>query len=179
MSVTERFADDLTREERLNFLRHVYNNVNEQVRYSNQKASYILTSVGAVFVGCGAALLGPNVENVLAKALLGGGLVCTSLAGAAASVAIFPVMKGKPSEEPKRSLMFFGWIAHLPPGRYAEIIGGLTEGEMMEELGGMQIPLNQPRGTSQNKRLRSRGGEDAADFPAALVVDEPINRGAR
>ncbi len=50
---------------------------------------------------------------------------------------------------------------------------------MMEQLGGMQIPLNAPRGRSQNKRLRSRGGDHAADFPKAIVVDEPINKNAQ
>lgn len=49
---------------------------------------------------------------------------------------------------------------------------------MMEELGGMNIPLNPPRGRQQNKRLRGkgvagRGGEKAADFPEAMIVDEP------
>ncbi len=51
--------------------------------------------------------------------------------------------------------------------------------EMMEELGGMQIPLNAPRGQSRNKRLRNRGGDKAADFPDPLVVDEPINENAK
>jgi len=51
--------------------------------------------------------------------------------------------------------------------------------EMMDEMGGMFVPLNQPRGGSQNKRLRKRGGDDAADFPGALVVDEPIHRNAQ
>lgn len=46
--------------------------------------------------------------------------------------------------------------------------------EMMDDLGGMQIPLNPPRGRQQNKRLRDRGGVQAADFPEALVVDEPL-----
>ena len=46
--------------------------------------------------------------------------------------------------------------------------------ERMDELGGMQIPLNPPRGRQQNKRLRGRGGVQAADFPEALVVDEPL-----
>lgn len=50
--------------------------------------------------------------------------------------------------------------------------------EMMDELGGMQVPLNAPRGSSQNKRLRTRGGQHASDFPAPLVVDKPINRDA-
>ena len=51
--------------------------------------------------------------------------------------------------------------------------------EMMDELGGMEIPLNAPRGNSQNKRLRSRGGNEAVDFPEAIVVDEPLNRNAQ
>lgn len=46
--------------------------------------------------------------------------------------------------------------------------------EMMDDLGGMQIPLNPPRGRQQNKRLRDRGGVQAADFPDALIVDEPL-----
>ena len=50
--------------------------------------------------------------------------------------------------------------------------------EMMAELGGMDIPMNQPQGNSQNKRLRSREGDGAADFPADLVVDEPLNQNA-
>ncbi|MCP5111578.1 MAG: sulfatase [bacterium] len=51
--------------------------------------------------------------------------------------------------------------------------------EMMEELGGLEIPLNPPRGGSQNKRLRGRGGKKAADFPDALVLDEPVHRNAQ
>ena len=49
---------------------------------------------------------------------------------------------------------------------------------MLEEQGGMAIPLNQPRGGSQNKRLAPRGGQQASDFPDQLVVPEPINRNA-
>jgi N-acetylglucosamine-6-sulfatase len=49
---------------------------------------------------------------------------------------------------------------------------------MMAELGGMEIPLNQPKGGVNNKRLRSRGGDEAAAFPAPLVVDEPLNHDA-
>ncbi len=49
---------------------------------------------------------------------------------------------------------------------------------MMGELGGMEIPLNQPRGESANKRLRDRGGKHGADFPDPLVVDRPINQDA-
>lgn len=48
--------------------------------------------------------------------------------------------------------------------------------EMMDELGGMTIPMNPPRGRQQNKRLRDRGGVEAADFPGAMVVDEPLRK---
>lgn len=51
--------------------------------------------------------------------------------------------------------------------------------KMMADMGGMDIPMNQPRGRSQNKRLRSRAGDRAADFPKDFVVDEPINRNAK
>ena len=51
--------------------------------------------------------------------------------------------------------------------------------QMMADLGGMTIPLNAPRGSSQNKRLRDRGGSEAADFPAVMVLDEPIHRNAQ
>jgi len=51
--------------------------------------------------------------------------------------------------------------------------------DMMEELGGMDIPLNAPRGNSQNKRLGTRGGKNAAPFPEPLVVEEPLNRNAQ
>lgn len=47
---------------------------------------------------------------------------------------------------------------------------------MMDELGGMAIPMNPPRGKQQNKRLRDKGGPDSADFPEAFVVDEPLRK---
>ena len=50
---------------------------------------------------------------------------------------------------------------------------------MMDELGGMQIPLNPPRGRQQNKRLRNRGGVKSADFPEAFIVDEPLRKELR
>jgi len=50
--------------------------------------------------------------------------------------------------------------------------------KMMAELGGMEIPLNPPMGGSANKRLRSRDGKHAADFPDPLVVDKPLNTNA-
>ena len=50
--------------------------------------------------------------------------------------------------------------------------------EMMDEMGGMDIPLNQPQGNSQNKRLRARGGLEGSDFPEPLVLDKPVNSDA-
>jgi N-acetylglucosamine-6-sulfatase len=49
---------------------------------------------------------------------------------------------------------------------------------MMGELGGMEIPLNQPTGGFNDKRLRDRGGAKAADFPPSKVVNQPINTNA-
>jgi N-acetylglucosamine-6-sulfatase len=48
----------------------------------------------------------------------------------------------------------------------------------MGELGGMDIPLNQPKGGFNNRRLRGRGGEKAAPFSSPFVVDEPLNTDA-
>lgn len=48
--------------------------------------------------------------------------------------------------------------------------------DMMDELGGMQVPLNRPRGRQNNKRLRDRGGVKATDFPEAMIVDEPLRK---
>ncbi len=42
---------------------------------------------------------------------------------------------------------------------------------LMDELGGMAIPLNAPSGGLSNQRLRERGGEGAADFPEPLIMD--------
>ena len=39
--------------------------------------------------------------------------------------------------------------------------------------------MNQPRGNSQNKRLRTREGDRASNFPKSLVVDEAINKNAK
>lgn len=50
---------------------------------------------------------------------------------------------------------------------------------MLGQTGGMDIPMNQPRGRSQNKRWAERGGHEAADFPEAFVVEEPLNREAQ
>ncbi|MCA9214717.1 MAG: sulfatase [Planctomycetales bacterium] len=49
----------------------------------------------------------------------------------------------------------------------------------MAELGGMDIPMNQPSGRSNNIRLRSRNGDNAAQFPKAMVVDEPEHKNAQ
>jgi N-acetylglucosamine-6-sulfatase len=48
----------------------------------------------------------------------------------------------------------------------------------MGELGGMEIPLNPPAGDYNDKRLRARGGEKAADFSPSKVVDEALNTNA-
>jgi N-acetylglucosamine-6-sulfatase len=50
---------------------------------------------------------------------------------------------------------------------------------MLGEAGGMDIPMNQPKGNSQNKRWAKRAGNVSAEFPAELVVEEPINRNAK
>ena len=50
---------------------------------------------------------------------------------------------------------------------------------MMDELGGMQIPLNPPAGEINNLRYRSRGGEEGADFPQSLVTDRPAGPAAK
>ena len=47
--------------------------------------------------------------------------------------------------------------------------------DMMEELGGMQIPMNRPRGGQQNKRLRTQNAAPAP-FPESLIVDEVIHK---
>ncbi len=48
--------------------------------------------------------------------------------------------------------------------------------EMMADLGGMEIPMNPPRGRQQNKRLRDKSGVKAADFPQWFIVDEPLRK---
>jgi N-acetylglucosamine-6-sulfatase len=50
--------------------------------------------------------------------------------------------------------------------------------DMMDELGGMNIPLNRNNGRSNNKRLRSRNGDKAANFPSNTVLDKPVNKNA-
>ena len=49
---------------------------------------------------------------------------------------------------------------------------------MMAELGGMEIPLNEPTGGFNDKRLRGRNGDKAADFPKAKIVDRPLHQDA-
>ena len=44
--------------------------------------------------------------------------------------------------------------------------------EMMDDLGGMDIPMNATRGKRRVERLRPKGGVDAADFPDAFLVDD-------
>ncbi len=50
--------------------------------------------------------------------------------------------------------------------------------DMMADLGGMEIPMNAPLGRVSGVRYRSRGGQEAADFPDPLIVDEPAHRNA-
>jgi N-acetylglucosamine-6-sulfatase len=50
---------------------------------------------------------------------------------------------------------------------------------MLGDAGGMDIPMNQPRGNSQNKRWEERGGKEAAEFPKSIVVEKPLNRQAK
>lgn len=65
------------------------------------------------------------------------------------------------------------------PSRLAEVRRMENElYRMMGELGGMEIPLNPPKGGINDKRLRRRGGDKAADFPPSKVVEEPINQDA-
>jgi len=78
-------------------------------------------------------------------------------------------------EDPNESNNLWGDPAHAK--RIAEMEDKLYS--MMDELGGLEIPLNPPRGRSQNIRLRGRGGKEAADFPNQLVVPEPVNRNAQ
>ena len=49
---------------------------------------------------------------------------------------------------------------------------------MLGDAGGMDIPMNQPKGNSNNKRWEQVGGNEAADFPKSMVVEQPINRDA-
>ena len=50
---------------------------------------------------------------------------------------------------------------------------------MLGEQGGMDIPMNQPKGRSSNKRWEEVGGTKAADFPKSIVVEQPLNREAK
>lgn len=48
---------------------------------------------------------------------------------------------------------------------------------LLEESGGMSIPLNAPSGKSHNLRLRSRA--EPRPFPERFLVDEPVNQNAQ
>lgn len=50
---------------------------------------------------------------------------------------------------------------------------------MLADQGGMDIPMNEPKGNFQNLRYRKRDGDLAADFPEAFVVDEPVNTNSK
>ncbi len=79
-------------------------------------------------------------------------------------------LKADPDE--KQNLLYDPKYATIAKNMEAKLY------EMMEDLGGMEIPLNAPMGGINNKRLRSRGGKSAADFPDPLVVDKPIHKDA-
>jgi len=49
---------------------------------------------------------------------------------------------------------------------------------MLDDAGGMAIPLNQPPLRSSNLRYSHRSGWNASDFPASMIVDEPPNKNA-
>ena len=50
--------------------------------------------------------------------------------------------------------------------------------KLLGDAGGMDIPMNQPKGNFNNKRWDHVGGNESAAFPKAMVVDEPINKAA-
>ncbi len=70
------------------------------------------------------------------------------------------------------NLLYDGKHRDLANDLERQLFGTLTE------LGGLYIPLNAPVGDSLNRRSRNRGGDRAADFPKALVVDQPVNQNA-
>jgi N-acetylglucosamine-6-sulfatase len=49
---------------------------------------------------------------------------------------------------------------------------------MPADKGGMPIRVNQPAGGISNKRWMQRGGDQAANFPKALIVKQPLNQNA-
>jgi N-acetylglucosamine-6-sulfatase len=49
---------------------------------------------------------------------------------------------------------------------------------MLADEGGMDIPMNKPKGHMSVLRYRKRGGDQAADFPTSFVVDKPKNTNA-
>ncbi|SHI09533.1 sulfatase family protein [Ferrimonas marina] len=58
---------------------------------------------------------------------------------------------------------------------YADTIEEMKDAlfALLAEAGGMEIPMNKPHGWDRNKRYRARGGDQAADFPAHMVLDKP------
>ena len=73
-----------------------------------------------------------------------------------------------------------GETTNLIASRPHQQIAAEMENELytkLAETGSMQIPLNQPRGSSQNLRLRNRSAP--GQFPERLTVDEPVNRNAQ
>jgi N-acetylglucosamine-6-sulfatase len=69
-------------------------------------------------------------------------------------------------------------IIHDP--KYADLASRM-EKEMydaMERSGPMRMPLNRPMPWTKNLRFGPREGRKAADFPDAMVADQPVNIGA-
>lgn len=64
--------------------------------------------------------------------------------------------------------------------KYAEIITTMEAQlyKMLDDEGGMDIPMNQPSGTYRDLRYSERGGNKSADFPKKNVVDKPVNLNA-
>lgn len=67
-------------------------------------------------------------------------------------------------------------LIHLPDFEKVKVDMQTRLYQMMADLGGMEIPMNPPRGRKQNKRLRNMDGEQAADFPEVFLVEEPLRK---
>jgi hypothetical protein len=59
-------------------------------------------------------------------------------------------------------------------GAFGDPVARTPNLDRLAEVGGMEIPLNQPRGMSFN--LRSREGPEPGGFPDRFVVDQPVYR---
>lgn len=59
--------------------------------------------------------------------------------------------------------------------KYAQVVREMENKlyQMLDEAGGMDIPMNQPAGGFNNKRLK--GVTEPGKFPPRFIVDEPLN----